>query len=43
MQINSLRIFSLLVWDPYLKQDIERQAVRCITGDYRTREEGLCY
>ena len=34
------------MWDPYLKQDIERlervqrQAARFITGDYRTREEG---
>ena len=34
------------MWDPYLKQDIEKlgrvqkQAARFITGDYRTREEG---
>ena len=34
------------VWDPYLKQDIEKlervqkQAARFKTGDYRTREEG---
>ena len=34
------------MWHPYLKQDaeklekVQRQAVRFITGDYRTREEG---
>jgi hypothetical protein len=38
--------YGAVVWDPYLKQDIDRveriqrQAARFITGDYTTREEG---
>ena len=38
--------YGSIVWHPYLKQDaeklekVQRQTVRFITGDHRTREEG---
>ena len=44
--VRSILDYGSIVWDPYLKQDIEKlervqkQAARFITGDYRTREEG---
>ena len=44
--VSSILDYESIVWDPYLKQDIEKlervqkQAARFITGDYRTREEG---
>ena len=44
--IPSILNYGSIVWDPYLKQDIEKlervqkQAARFILGDYRTREEG---
>ena len=44
--VRSILDYGQIVWDPYLKQDVERlekvqrQAARFIAGDYRTREEG---
>ena len=44
--VRSLLDYGSVIWDPYLKQDIDklervqRQAARFITGDYKTREEG---
>ena len=44
--VRSLLDYGSIIWDPYLKQDIDklervqRQAARFITGDYKTREEG---
>ena len=44
--VRSILDYGQIVWDPYLKQDVERlervqrQAARFITGDYRTHEEG---
>ena len=44
--VRSILDYGSIVWDPYLKQDVEKlekvqkQAARFITGDYRTREEG---
>ena len=44
--VSSILDYGSIVWDPYLKQDIEKlervqkQAANFITGDYRTREEG---
>ena len=43
--VRSLLDYGSIVWDPYLKQDIDklegiqRQAARLITGDYKTGEE----
>ena len=44
--VRSLLDYGSIIWDPYLKQDIDklehvqRQAAHFITGDYKTREEG---
>ena len=44
--VRSILDYGQIVWDPHLKQDVERlervqrQAARFITGDYRTHEEG---
>ena len=44
--VRSILDYGQIVWDPYLKQDVERlervqrQAARFITGDYRMCEEG---
>ena len=44
--VRSLLDYGSIVWDPYLKQDIDKlervqkQAARFITGDYKSRDEG---
>ena len=44
--VRSILDYGSIVWDPYLKQDIEKLervqklAARFIIGNYRTREEG---
>ena len=44
--VRSILDYGQIVWDPYLKRDVERlervqrQAARFIIGDYRAREEG---
>ena len=45
--VRSILDYGQIVWDPNLNQDVERlervqrQAARFITGDCRTREEGI--
>ena len=45
--VRSILDYGQIVWHPNLNQDVERlervqrQAARFITGDYRTREEGI--
>ena len=46
LEYNSMGSLGATVWDPYLKQDVDRlervqrQATRFIKRDYRTRETG---